>query len=157
MPDPAETAIDIVQLAAMVKQQRQSYGLSLRDLAAETGVPYSTLARVETGKVPDLTTFRSIVAWLGVRPDRFFPTPRVRQETTPESVAYVLQGDPALSAPARDKLVGLFSEMYAALTVSATPVQLHLRAERAFTPPAGALLADLVQRMEAALLAESDA
>lgn len=155
MPDPTETAIDIAELAARLKQQRGQAGLSLRDLAAETGVPYSTLARVEAGKLPDLTTFRSIVAWLGIPPDRFFPTSRVRSESTPEFVAHTLRNDPALSEPAREQLAQVFSQMYATLTASAQPVTLHLRAERAFTPAAGNLLADLVQRMEQALLTES--
>ena len=155
MPDPSESALDIDELAAQLKAQRANSGLSLRDLAAETGVPYSTLARVESGKVPDLKTFRSIVAWLGVSPDRYFPTPRVRTETTPDVVAHALRNDPALSAQARDQLVNVFSQMYATLTASTRPVTVHLRAQRAFTPEAGNALADALQAMESALLAES--
>jgi transcriptional regulator with XRE-family HTH domain len=155
MSDPAETAVDIAELASRLKEQRAASGLSLRQVAAETGVPYSTLARVESGKVPDLTTFRSIVAWLGIPPERFFPTPRVRNESTPEFVAHALRNDPALSDQAQEQLAGVFSQMYAALTVTTQPVTVHLRAERAFTPNAGNLLADLLQHMELALLAES--
>jgi transcriptional regulator with XRE-family HTH domain len=154
MPDPTDTAIDIAELAAKLKEQRNEIGLSLRQLAAETGVPYSTLARVEAGKIPDLTTFRNIVAWLGIPPERFFPTPRVRSESTPEFVAHALRNDPALSEQAGEKLAEIFSQMYATLAVSVQPVTLHLRAERAFTPDAGNLLADVLQQMEHALTSE---
>ena len=155
MPEPGGSAVDIAELAAELKQQRAACGLSLRDLAAETGVPFSTLARVEAGKVPDLKTFRSIVAWLGVSPERFFPTPRVRAESTPDFVALRLRRDPALSEQAKEQLTNVFSQMYATLTASTRPVTVHLRAQRAFTPDAGNLLADLLKVMENRLLAES--
>jgi transcriptional regulator with XRE-family HTH domain len=154
MPDPAETAVDITELAAELRKQRAASGMSLRQVAAETGVPYSTLARVESGKVPDLATFRSIVAWLGIAPERFFPTPRVRSESTPEFVAHVLRSDPALTDQAREQLAGVFSQMYAALTVTSQHATVQLRAERAFTPDAGNLLADILAGMEKALLGE---
>jgi transcriptional regulator with XRE-family HTH domain len=155
MPDPAESAIDVSELAAMLKQQRADTGKSLRVVAAETGVPYSTLARVETGKIPDLNTFRSIVEWLGVPAERFFPTARVRTETTPELLAHALRSDHTLTDQARSQLIAVFEQMYAALTANVRPVTVHLRADRAFTPEAGNLLAELLQRMEQALLSES--
>lgn len=154
MPDPAETAIDIAELADRLHEQRTVQGLSLRELAAETGVPYSTLARVEAGKVPDLKTFRSIVSWLGISPDRFFPIARRREESTPEFVAHALRSDPTLNDQARDQLSSVFSQMYATLTAAQQPVTVQLRAERAFLPEAGSLLADLLQSMERALLEE---
>jgi transcriptional regulator with XRE-family HTH domain len=155
MSDPADTAIDITELAVRLREQRAASGLSLRELAAETGVPYSTLARVEAGKVPDLTTFRSIVNWLGIPPERFFPTTRVREESTPDFVAHALRSDPTLTDEAKEQLAGVFTQMYATLTAAQQPVKLQLRAEGAFTPEAGNLLADVLQDMERALLAES--
>src|SRR5437660_6199058 len=104
MPELSDGAVDIAELAALLRQYRTQSGLSLRDLSAETGVPFATLSRVESGRIPDLTTFRSIVGWLGIPPERFFPTPRVRNETTPEAIAQVLRSDLALSAQARDQL-----------------------------------------------------
>lgn len=154
MSESAESAIDIAELGARLRAQRAASGLSLRQLADETGVPYSTLSRVEAGKVPDLTTFRNIVAWLGIPAELFFPTPRVRSESTPDFVAHALRNDPSLTDQARDQLASIFSTMYANLTATHQPVMLHLRADRAFVPEAGTLLADLLQRMEENLLAE---
>ena len=148
MSDPASAAVDIEQLADLFRERRSKDGKSLRQVAAETGVPLTTLARVESGKLPDLTTFRNIVTWLGIPPDRFFPTPKIKQETTPDAIARVLQNDPALTEQARDQLAAVVSQMYAALTIQAQPIEVHLRAERTFTPEAGNLLADLLQQMQ---------
>jgi len=156
MPDPAESAIDIGELAATLRAQRKAANLSLRDLAAETGVPYSTLSRVESGKIPDLNTFRSIVEWLGISPDRFFPRARVRQESTPEAVAHFLRTDSTLSDQAREQLSSVFSSMYATLAAAERPITVHLRAHRAFEPAASNLLADLLQQMETALKYQSN-
>jgi len=148
MPDPASAAVDIEQLAAMLRTRRAKDGKSLRDVAAETGVPFTTLSRVESGKLPDLTTFRNIVAWLGIPADRFFPTTKVQQETTPDAIARVLQDDPTLTDQTREQLVSVMSQMYAALTIQTRSVKVHLRADRSFTPEAGNLLAGLLGQME---------
>lgn len=152
--DPSSTAVDVSELAGLLRARRKEERKTLREVAAETGVPFSTLSRVESGKLPDLTTFRNIVAWLGVPPERFFPTPRVRQETTPEAVGQLLRNDSALTEQARDQISSVVSQMYAAYTVNQQKIQMHLRSDRTFTPEAGKLLADLLQRMEDALIAE---
>jgi transcriptional regulator with XRE-family HTH domain len=154
MPDPADSAIDIAELAATLRAHRKAAGLSLRDLAAETGVPYSTLSRVEAGKLPDLSTFRNIVDWLGIPAERFFPSSRIRQESTPEQVALFIRADTALSDQAREQRASVFSSMYATLVAKERPASVHLRAHRAFTPEAGNLLADILEQVEAKLMQE---
>jgi transcriptional regulator with XRE-family HTH domain len=151
MADPVNAAIDIEGLAAALRAQRKAAGLSLRELAAETGVPYSTLSRVEAGRLPDLSTFRSIVDWMGIPPGQFFPPSRVRPQSTPEQVATFLRADETLNDQAREQLASVFSSMYATLAVTSRPVTVHLRAHRTFTPAAGNLLADLLARMESEL------
>jgi transcriptional regulator with XRE-family HTH domain len=152
MAGTGDSAVDLSELAGLLQAHRASVGKSLREVAAETGVPYSTLSRVENGQIPDLNTFRNIVAWLGVPVERFFPTARRRQESTPEVVAQALRGDPTLSAQARQQLVSVFEQMYGALTAAQQLVTLHLRADRAYAPEAGTLLSGLLQEMEAKLL-----
>jgi len=152
--DPGAEAVDIAELAALLRQRRLKDGLSLRELSALTGVPFSTLSRVESGKVPDLATFRNIVGWLGIPADRFFPTPRVRNETTPEAIAQVLRSDAALSEEAREQLTSTFQQMYTVLTVNSQAVRMQLRSHGLFTPKASELLADLLQRMQDKLLEE---
>ena len=152
MSDAGSAPVDIKELAALLRDKRKQTGQSLREVAAETGVPFSTLARVEAGRLPDLATFRNIVLWLGVPAERFFPTPRLRPESTPEAIAHILRHDPILTEHARDTLSSLLSEMYATLTSQNQTVKVNLRAHRAFTPEAAALLADLLGQMQAKLL-----
>lgn len=45
---------------------------SLRAIASEVGVSYSTLSRVESGKDPDLVDFEMILSWLGDNPAKYF-------------------------------------------------------------------------------------
>jgi len=156
MPDPPSTAVDVAELAALLRERRAKSGKSLRDVSAETGVPLATLSRVESGKVPDLTTFRNVVAWLGISPDRFFPTPRVRNETTPDTIAKVLRSDSTLSEHAREQLTSTFSQMYTMLTIKEQPVRVHLRSHRLFTPAAGDLLANILHDILRALTQEKD-
>jgi len=40
----------------------------IREVAAEIGISYATLSRVENGKVPDLKTFSKICTWLELDP-----------------------------------------------------------------------------------------
>jgi transcriptional regulator with XRE-family HTH domain len=152
MAEPAAGAVDIAELAALLHQRRMKAGLSLRELSAEIGVPFATLSRVESGRLPDLTTFRSIVDWIGVPPERFFPTSRVRNETTPEAIAMVLRSDSALTDQAREQLTSTIEQMYTVLTVNSQIVRMQLRSHGAFSPEAGDLLADLLRRMQEKLL-----
>lgn len=39
---------------------------TLRDVAPEIGIAHATLARVESGRMPDLLTFSRLVQWLDV-------------------------------------------------------------------------------------------
>jgi transcriptional regulator with XRE-family HTH domain len=154
MADSTAGAVDIAELAALVRQRRAQEGLTLRELSDLTGVPFSTLSRVESGRVPDLTTFRNIVGWLGISPERFFPTPRVRNETTPDAVAQVLRSDAALTEQARDQLTSTFQQMYTVLAANNQEVRMQLRSHGNFTPEAGTLLGDLLRRMRESLLDE---
>jgi transcriptional regulator with XRE-family HTH domain len=155
-PDVTSAAVDIGELAALLRSRRAKDGLSLRQVSAETGVPFSTLSRVESGKVPDLATFRNIVSWLGISPERFFPTSKVRAETTPDAIAKVLRNDPALDEKARDELTSLVSRMYANLAMKDDKIQMHLRSKKSFTPEAGGLLADLLREMQEKLSGEGE-
>jgi transcriptional regulator with XRE-family HTH domain len=150
----ASDAVDISELAALLRQRRKETGKSLREVAAETGVPFATLSRVEAGRVPDLSTFRNIVIWLGVPAERFFPTARVRTESTPDVIAKVLRDDPALSDHARDQLTSTISQMYTVLAVRENPVRVHLRSDKLFTPAAAELLGNLLRAMLEKLIDE---
>ena len=89
--------VDIDALKTRVRQHREELGLSLRAAAAQSDVPFNTLARVEKGDLPDLANFRRIVEWLGLAPELFFQPPRIRTENTPEIIAHHLRRDPNLT------------------------------------------------------------
>ncbi len=64
----AQTALDPSVLGARVKALRESAGLSLRDLAARSGVSAPMLSQVERGDTsPTLTVAARIAAGLGLR------------------------------------------------------------------------------------------
>ena len=57
--------LELTDLGSLVKDERDRRGMSLREAADETGVPFNTLARVEKGHVPDLPKFKRLVEWCG--------------------------------------------------------------------------------------------
>jgi transcriptional regulator with XRE-family HTH domain len=56
-------------LGAMVRRQRGER--KLREVAKEIQIGPATLLRVESGRIPDVTTFGKICKWLGVDPGHF--------------------------------------------------------------------------------------
>ncbi len=60
-----KTGINTAELGDAVRRRREQQGLSLRDVADETGVSASTLSRIEngTGK-PDADNIARLAAWL---------------------------------------------------------------------------------------------
>lgn len=144
MPDPFE------DLGALVAQRRAESRLSLREAAQASGVPVATLARIEQGRMPDLATFRRLVEWLGVPPDRFF-TSTQRVESTPEAIAEHLRSDPALLPEAADRIAGIVRDLYDSLATTDRRLNVHLRAAKTFSPPALRLLTELLDDMQLAL------
>jgi len=144
LPDPLE------QLGPELTKRRRKLGLSLREAADASGIPFATLARVEQGRMPDLETFRRLVAWLGLPPDQFF-TVTARTENTPDAIAGHLMADPALPPQAADRIAAVVRDMYQSLASTAPGLAVHLRASRTFTPVALRLLTDLLHDMQAAV------
>ncbi len=140
---------DLRALGGRAAALRKKRGLSLRDAAAEIGISFNTLARVEKGHLPDLQNLQRIQAWLGDTPARPAPAPGV---STPEAIASHLQTDPMLPPEAAARIAGIVRDLYEALakTPAATPV--HLRAARTFSPDASRELADILARMHERLM-----
>ncbi len=53
------------EIRAKLKAKRQADRLSLRDAAKQSGVSYSTLSRIERGRVFDWETGVALCKWLG--------------------------------------------------------------------------------------------
>ena len=67
------------RLGAIVRDRRGARGV--REAAAEIRISPATLSRVEAGKLPDLTTFRKICAWLAIDPSEILELPTITAET----------------------------------------------------------------------------
>lgn len=155
-PDPAASAQpNIGQLGATLKARRRAKRLSLRDLAAETGVSLNTLSRVERGHVPDLKNFQRIVDWLEMPAEAFLDV-EDQPTSTPEIIARHLRSDPRLSGQAVEQLAELVETMYHRLIGEQPTVAIHLRSAKTFTPAAGALLSEILSDMQTALLSSRE-
>ena len=150
---PSSDPLD--DLGPLLVQRRSDLGLSLRGVSAECHVPVATLSRVEQGRTPDLATFRRIVEWLGVPPERFLQ-PTARAVSTPDVISEHLRLDSTLSPDDAEKIAGLVRTMYEALQQQERRLAIHLRAAKTFTPPAMRLFGDLLTDMQEALETSAD-
>ncbi|MDE2987128.1 MAG: helix-turn-helix transcriptional regulator [Chloroflexota bacterium] len=134
------------RLGAALRARRRQQRLSLRDLAAETGVSVNTLSRVERGHVPDLKNFHRIVDWLDIPADSLLIA-EARPTPTPQIIARHLRSDRTLSDEAASKIARMVEEMYRRLATEDRRLAVHLRSARTFTPAAGELLAEILAEM----------
>ena len=58
--------LSLTSIGPLVRERRGVRGI--REVAAEIGISYATLSRVENGKLPDLQTFSKICTWLELDP-----------------------------------------------------------------------------------------
>ena len=58
--------LSLTSIGPLVREKRGVRGI--REVAAEIGISYATLSRIENGKVPDLETFSKICKWLELDP-----------------------------------------------------------------------------------------
>jgi transcriptional regulator with XRE-family HTH domain len=123
MAQSAKNLVNTVELGRSIRRKREEAGLSLRDVADETGVSASTLSRIEngTGK-PDADNIARLTAWLNVPMERimgggqadgeesavvYFP-----RESTPEIVEAHLRADRNLTPDTAKALSELFRVAY---------------------------------------------
>jgi transcriptional regulator with XRE-family HTH domain len=146
--------LDVSQLGRLVREHRGNQ--SLRQAAADAGVSFSTMSRVEAGSQPDLASFTALCAWLGRPPSTFFTPVTARASDTIDDVLHHLHADPRLSPDAASAISNVLKEMYGNLAKAAAPgrplIACHLRAAPVMRPgvPArlGALLEDLSAGLE---------
>jgi transcriptional regulator with XRE-family HTH domain len=124
MAEYAKSLVNTVELGRAIRRKREEQGLSLRDVADETGVSASTLSRIEngTGK-PDADNIARLTAWLNVPMERIMGGQRAEgeeaavvyfpQESTPEIVEAHLRADRNLSPETAKALSELFRVAYA--------------------------------------------
>lgn len=163
LPRSVETAsgradghLDSIALAQRLRDRRTASHLSVRQAAADAGVSFMTLSRVESGSQPDLATFIKLCAWLRAAPEEFFIRGARRDTDTLEAVTQHLVTDPALDRDAAQRIASVVRDMYSALARKQSPpptVACHLRAASVLRPGVperlGALLGDMHSRLQA--------
>lgn len=125
-----KTQVNTAELGSAIRRRREQKGLSLRDVADETGVSASTLSRIEngTGK-PDADNIARLAAWLDMPIERVLhhghrvsgdPKPVVYypHESTPEIVEAHLRADKHLTPQTAKALSELFRVAYAQFSQS---------------------------------------
>jgi transcriptional regulator with XRE-family HTH domain len=117
--------VNTAELGDAVRRRREQKGLSLRDVAQETGVSASTLSRIENGAgKPDADNIARLTAWLDMPIERVMhhgsrnpgdPKPVVYypHESTPEVVEAHLRADRQLTPETAKALSELFRVAYA--------------------------------------------
>jgi transcriptional regulator with XRE-family HTH domain len=70
----------LTSIGPLIREKRGSRGI--REVAAEIGISYATLSRVENGKLPDLETFSKICKWLEIDPSEILGC-QCKTKTTP--------------------------------------------------------------------------
>ena len=128
MAETSKSLVNTVELGRAIRRKREELGLSLRDVADETGVSASTLSRIEngTGK-PDADNIARLTGWLNMPMERvmsgrqtdadgneaaaavvYFP-----QEAMPDIVEAHLRADRNLTPDTAKALSELFRVAYA--------------------------------------------
>lgn len=143
----------------MLRQRRGA--LSIRQAAADAGVSFSTLSRVEAGAHPDLATFVRLCAWLRISPAKFFNPVTERERTPLEEAVTHLRADPKLSTEAWSKITSVLTDLYAALAketpVPKAVVACHLRAASVLRPGVPQRLAAVLSDMRQELIRQVEA
>ena len=149
----ASGRLELSDLGGLVAAERERRALSLRDAAADIGIPFNTLARVERGHVPDLPKFKRLVDWCGADITQFFELQEKTTATT-DTIAEHLLMDPNLPSGAAEQIAGIVRELYQALAKPKRVSAVHLRAARTFRPEAARALGEILGDLHEALLKE---
>jgi transcriptional regulator with XRE-family HTH domain len=115
MPEAAFKA-QLQALGALIRAQRQSAGLSLRELAERTNVSNAYLSQLERGRhEPSLTVLKAVADALGVPLAALLSQAGVLDEADREDGAPLVVGteeairtDPRLSEPQRVALLSVY-------------------------------------------------
>src|SRR5260370_32390846 len=123
-PMGKKSGVNTSELGNAVRRRREEQGLSLRDVADQTGVSASTLSRIENGAgKPDADNIARLASWLDMPIERVMhhgprsasdPKPVVYypHESTPEIVEAHLRADRQLTPETANALSELFRVAY---------------------------------------------
>src|SRR6059058_1887065 len=121
MAHTGKSLVNTIELGRAIRRKREEAGLSLRDVADETGVSASTLSRIENGTGrPDADNIARLTQWLDMPVDRLMRNPGQNvepviyypHEPTTDIVSAHLRADKNLSAETAEALSELFRVAY---------------------------------------------
>lgn len=145
--------LDLSDLGQLVLAERTRRGMSLREAALATDIPFNTLARVEKGHVPDLPKFKRLVEWCGADIRQFFEINEKAAATT-EVIAEHLRADRNLPPEAAERIADIVDGLYQVLAQPQEVVAVHLRSAKTFRPEAVSALGELLSDLNQALVEE---
>ena len=146
--------LELSDLGRLVADERRRRGISIREAAKETDIPFNTFARVEKGHVPDLPKFKRLVDWCGADVGDFFELQEKATATT-DLIAEHLRADRNLPPEAAERIAAIVDDLYQALAEPQEVSAAHLRAATTFRPEAARSLGKMLNDMHEALLEES--
>lgn len=146
--------LELSDLGRLVMDERNRRGMSIREAASDTGIPFNTLARVEKGHVPDLPKFKRLVEWCGADINQFFELQEKVAATT-DLITEHLQADRNLPPEAAEQIAGIVRELYQVLARPQEVCAAHLRAAKTFRPDAARTLGVLLNDMNKVLIEET--
>ncbi|HYW48362.1 MAG TPA: hypothetical protein VE959_36190 [Bryobacteraceae bacterium] len=84
-----------------------------KQVAAETGVSASTLARMAQGRRPDAASLAALSAWAALNPSDFVEAPYKAQQPEPMAqISTLLRADPSLDAESAEVVEAIFRAAY---------------------------------------------
>jgi transcriptional regulator with XRE-family HTH domain len=84
-----------------------------KQVAAETGISASTLARMSKGRKPDAASLAALSAWAGLNPSDFVAAPyKVPQPEAIAQISSLLRTDPSLDKEAVEALETIVRTAY---------------------------------------------
>ena len=88
-------------------------GLTWKQVAAETGVSASTLARMSQGRRPDASSLAALSAWADLNPSDFVRTAYKRRRPEPiGQITSLLRADPRLDRHAAEAMEAIVRAAY---------------------------------------------
>jgi transcriptional regulator with XRE-family HTH domain len=106
---------DVRAFHGALDSQRDVKGMTWKDIAAETGVNASTLARMKEGKCPDANGLAALLTWSGLQADPFMRGDNAAQPGTAEPLAQItalLRADPNLRAESAEAIEQILKTAY---------------------------------------------
>src|SRR5258706_15366003 len=84
-----------------------------KQVAAETGVSASTLARMAQGRRPDAASLAALSAWSGLNPSDFVTAPyKARRPEPMAQISSLLRSDPRLDAESAETVEAIVKAAY---------------------------------------------